>query len=83
MEGDIMKVTKYPQSCLVIEKDGKRAVIDPGSLVLPKYKASDILPIDLILITHEHQDHADPALIDQLLAAKKVPVVANASTKRC
>jgi L-ascorbate metabolism protein UlaG (beta-lactamase superfamily) len=77
-----MKVTKYPQSCLVIEKNGKRAVIDPGSLVLPKFKVDDILPIDLILITHEHEDHADPNLIDQLLADKPVPVVANASAKR-
>jgi len=75
-----MKVTKYPQSCLIIEKDGKRVVIDPGSLVSAKYSASDLLPVDLILITHEHEDHIDPKLLDELLASKKVPVIANQST---
>lgn len=75
-----MKVTKYPQSCLILEKDGKKAIIDPGSLVSAKYKVSDLLPVDLILITHEHIDHVDPQLIDELLADKKVPIVANKST---
>lgn len=77
-----MKVTKYPQSCLIVEKDGKRALIDPGSLVSAKFKALDLMPVDLILITHEHADHADPALIDDLTATKKIPVIANASTKK-
>lgn len=77
-----MKVTKYPQSCLILEKAGKRAIIDPGSLVSDKYKSGDLLPIDLILITHEHIDHIDPKLIDELLAIKKVPVIANQSTAK-
>jgi L-ascorbate metabolism protein UlaG (beta-lactamase superfamily) len=77
-----MKVTKYPQSCLVIEKDGKRLVIDPGSLVSAAYKSSDLLPVDLILITHEHIDHVDPALLDEMLATKKVPVYGNESTAK-
>jgi len=77
-----MKVTKYPQSCLLIEDNGRRLLIDPGSLVPMHFKAADLLPIDAILITHEHPDHADPELIKTLLAAKAVPVIANASTKK-
>ena len=77
-----MKVTKYPQSCLIIEKSGKRIIIDPGSFVSAKYSASDLLPADLILITHEHGDHIDPKLLDELLDDKKIPVIANESTAK-
>lgn len=76
-----MKITKYPQSCLVVEQGGKRLVIDPGSLVSAKYQAQDLLPVNAILITHEHEDHADPALV-QALAAGGAPVVANQSTAK-
>jgi L-ascorbate metabolism protein UlaG (beta-lactamase superfamily) len=77
-----MKITKYPQSCLLIEQNGKRILIDPGSLVTRKYSAKDLLPIDAILITHEHSDHADPTLINELLDLTKVPVVGNQSTAK-
>jgi L-ascorbate metabolism protein UlaG (beta-lactamase superfamily) len=77
-----MKVTKYPQSCLIIEKNGKRAIIDPGSLVSAKYGAADLLPVDLVLITHEHPDHIDPTFLNELLIDKKVPVIANQSTAK-
>lgn len=76
-----MKVTKYPQSCLVIEQSGKRLVIDPGALVSDKFSAQDLLPVDAILITHEHEDHADPDLIHDLIANRSVPVIANQSAK--
>lgn len=73
-----MKVTKYPQSCLILEENGKRLVIDPGSLVSAKYQAQDLGTVDAILITHEHPDHADPHLV-QAMAMSGVPVVANRS----
>lgn len=74
-----MKVTKYPQSCLIIEKNGKRLAIDPGSLVSAKYQAADLLPIDGIIITHEHSDHFDLELL-QTLTATPIPVIGNQST---
>lgn len=74
-----MKITKYPQSCFIIEQVGKRLVIDPGSFVSAKYQAQDLLPVDGILITHEHADHADPNLV-RALAGGKIPVIANQST---
>lgn len=77
-----MKVTKYPQSCLIIERDNKRIIIDPGSLVTGKYKATDLLPLDGILITHEHPDHADPSLITSLVGQTNIPVVANESATK-
>ena len=76
-----MKVTKYPQSCLIIERDGKRLCIDPGSLVSEKYSARDLLPLDAILITHDHQDHVDPKLLQDLVQGSDTPVIANQATK--
>ena len=76
-----MKVTKYPQSCLIIEQEGKRIVIDPGALVSGKFSARELLPLDAILITHEHEDHADPELIRELVGDSDTPVVANQSTR--
>lgn len=74
-----MKVTKYPQSCLLLEKNDKRLLIDPGALVSPKYMAKDLGPVDAILITHEHSDHADPELLKSL-TGKGIPVIGNQST---
>ncbi len=76
-----MKITKYPQSCILIEDNGQRILIDPGSLVSPDFSAELLLPIDAILITHEHVDHADPLLIQNLLKDKKVPVISNDSAQ--
>lgn len=76
-----MKITKYPQSCLIIEQQGKRLVIDPGALVSDKYTAQELSPVDAILITHEHGDHADPALIRELAGESGVPVIANQGAK--
>jgi L-ascorbate metabolism protein UlaG (beta-lactamase superfamily) len=77
-----MKVTKYPQSCLILEQDGKRILIDPGSFVSQKYKASDLGSVDGILITHEHQDHVDPELLKEIVGDSSIPVVANQSSAK-
>ncbi len=52
-----MKIKKYPQSCLMIETNNKKILVDAGSLkyqdkFLDKWKNADI-----ILITHKHSDH--------------------------
>lgn len=76
-----MKITKYPQSCLIIEDQGKRLAIDPGSFVKDKYPPTALLPLDGILITHEHVDHADPEFLRALVAAQPgLSVVANQGT---
>lgn len=73
-----MKITKYPQSCLLLEKSGRRVLIDPGNFVAKKYKAEDFLPLDGVLVTHEHADHADKGLLRAFKEAG-VRVVVNAS----
>jgi L-ascorbate metabolism protein UlaG (beta-lactamase superfamily) len=78
-----MKVTKYPQSCLLLEKEGSRIIIDPGAFVEGGGFAADSFgDVDGILITHEHQDHADVGLIQRLKGDRDIPVVGNESTKK-
>lgn len=72
-----MKITKYGHCCLLIEEDGLRILIDPGSYsTLPDGLDS----IDLVLVTHEHQDHLH---VDSLKAVLKgnpeVKVITNKS----
>jgi Predicted Zn-dependent hydrolases of the beta-lactamase fold len=52
-----MKITKYPQSCLFIETNNIKILVDAGGL---KYKDEyfDVWKdADLILLTHKHGDH--------------------------
>lgn len=74
-----MRITKYPQSCLLLEKDDKRLLIDPGNFAAAKYAAEDFLPLDGVLVTHEHADHADIGLLGALADAG-VKIVTNKST---
>jgi L-ascorbate metabolism protein UlaG (beta-lactamase superfamily) len=76
-----MKITKYPQSCLIVEKDGKRLLIDPGVFVANAFSADQLGPVDAILITHEHPDHANPELIMAVVKDADIPVIANQGTK--
>lgn len=60
-----MKITRYPQSCLLIEKSGRRIVIDPGLPFSNKYDHGDLGTVAAVFYTHEHGDHCDPALIEK------------------
>ena len=72
-----MKITKYPQSCVVIEKEGNKLLFDPGFFVAQKYSADIFNDISAIILTHRHSDHVDENFISEILNLKKVPVIAN------
>ena len=73
-----MKVTKYPQSCPVIEVPGTGTLlIDPGFPASARYELEDLLPVDAVLATHQHPDHLDRAWATDLLD-RGLQVVANA-----
>ncbi|MDD3187481.1 MAG: MBL fold metallo-hydrolase [Bacilli bacterium] len=62
-----MKIAKYNQSCLLIETNNKRILIDPGVIgyydgLLNKWKN-----IDIILVTHKHQDHCNKEAIEEII----------------
>lgn len=57
-----MRITKLVHSCLLVEKDGKKALVDPGSYSWKSGIISDqsiLRDIDYVLITHIHPDHLD------------------------
>lgn len=61
-----MKITKLPQSCLLIETKEKKILVDPGKL---KYKDEyfDIWNnADIILITHKHADHCNTEILEKI-----------------
>lgn len=49
-----MKITKLGHCCLLIEEKGLRILTDPGAY---SEGQNELKNIDVILITHEHQDH--------------------------
>lgn len=71
-----MKVKKFPQSHLLLEKNGKTLIIDPGYLTFEKgFKVSDFQGADLYLITHQHEDHLGSETIKEIAGDK--PVLGN------
>lgn len=61
-----MKVTKYEQSCLLIEEGETRILIDPGTPFTQNHDISELGKLDAVLITHEHADHFDQNLCEKL-----------------
>ncbi|MEU6402513.1 MBL fold metallo-hydrolase [Streptomyces sp. NPDC046985] len=50
-----MRFTKKSHSCIALEKDGRRLVVDPGNFS----EEDAAVGAEAILITHEHADHFD------------------------
>lgn len=59
-----MRLTKYGHSCLLIEDQGGRLVVDPGAF---SRRAEGCVGIDAILVTHEHPDHLDAEIVRTLV----------------
>ncbi|MEV6344423.1 MBL fold metallo-hydrolase [Actinoplanes sp. NPDC051851] len=60
-----MDLIKFGHACVVLEKDGRRLVVDPGGLTPEDAFAG----ADAVLITHEHFDHFSGAKLVAALAA--------------
>ncbi len=59
-----MNITKFGHCCLLIEVRGVRILTDPGNYnVTPEVEG-----VDVILITHEHQDHLHVESLQAILA---------------
>jgi L-ascorbate metabolism protein UlaG (beta-lactamase superfamily) len=71
-----MRLTKHGHSCVALEKDGRRIVIDPGVLTAEDAVAG----AEAILITHEHADHfVEQVVRDACERDPRVTVYANAA----
>lgn len=60
-----MKITKYAQSCLLVEVDGVKILTDIGSY---SETVPDVTGLSAVLITHEHQDHFDVPKLQEVQA---------------
>ena len=61
-----MQITHLGHSCLLLEYDGARVLVDPGVF------SSDfdfVEGLDAVLVTHQHPDHLDVERLPGLLAA--------------
>lgn len=68
-----MVIKKYPQSNLVLAKNGKKICIDPGNFTFQMgFSIGEFKDIDAFLITHQHADHMDPENIKQIVRDKLV-----------
>lgn len=61
-----MKITKYEHACVVIEDQGKKLVIDPGSWT---EDFGGVENIAALVITHVHMDHFNPENIAAIVQA--------------
>lgn len=66
-----MKITKFGHCCLLIEVDGVRILTDPGNY----NETPMVADIDVILITHEHQDHCHIESLSIILAKNPGAIV--------
>ncbi len=75
-----MKITRYFQSCLLIELDKARILIDPSGLEADNIDKFG--KIDAVFYTHEHSDHFDANLAKTFDDQRKVSLYANDSTAK-
>lgn len=61
-----MKITKFPQSCLLIDTKDKKILIDPGNLKYEEEYFDIWNSADIILITHKHKDHCNSEVLEKL-----------------
>jgi len=70
-----MKITKYPQSAILLEIEDKRILIDPGKYCYDEsFKPNNWEKIDILLLTHGHKDHCLPEAVEIIFKNNK-PVI--------
>lgn len=67
-----MKLTRFGQSCILIETNNKRILIDPGSLLYNQSLLKEHwVDIDVLFVTHKHGDHCDVEAINKIIKNPK------------
>lgn len=61
-----MKIIKYPQSCIVVETNGVKILVDPSSVKFEERFIEEWKTVDAILITHRHSDHINADVLSKL-----------------
>lgn len=61
-----MKITKFPQSCLLIETKEMKILVDPGTIKYKEEYFNVWNSVDVILITHKHSDHCNTEVLEKI-----------------
>ena len=74
-----MKITKYAQSCFLLETDKLRILIDPGNLCYSdSFKPKDFGKVDVLLLTHTHNDHCFSEAVKEIKENNPdMPIIGN------
>ncbi|MEN3609809.1 MBL fold metallo-hydrolase [Plantactinospora sp. ZYX-F-223] len=77
-----MRIAKYLHSCLLVEQDGVRLLIDPGrfSFAEGRVDPADFGRLDAVALTHHHPDHADPAALVEIVRRTGARLLGNQET---
>ncbi len=67
-----MKVTKYAQSCILIQTSTSKILVDPGHLLLDETAINAWMHPDFILITHKHGDHFHEESVKRIITPKTI-----------
>jgi len=71
-----MNITKFGHSCLFVEEQELRIIVDPGTYSTMQNGLHDI---DVLIITHEHEDHCDINSVAAIV--KNNPKIRSSRTK--
>lgn len=74
-----MKITKFPESCLLIETKNKKILVDPGILKYKEEYFNIWSESDIILITHKHSDHCNVEVLEKL--GKNIKIYSSSEVK--
>lgn len=63
-----MRITHLGHSCLLVEVDGARLLLDPGTF---STGFEELTGLDAVVVTHQHADHVDVEKLPVLLEANE------------
>ena len=67
-----MKITRFAQSCILIETNNKKILIDPGYIQYNEFLPNnEWANIDVLLVTHKHGDHCHVDAIQEIVKSPK------------
>ncbi len=61
-----LSVAKFEHSCFYLAKDGRGILFDPVEYLA---KLPELTGIEAVIITHQHGDHFQPAVLEKIRAA--------------
>jgi len=65
-----MRLTKYGQSCVLIEEGRTKILIDPGTYLVTEEIIKAWRKADFVLVTHKHSDHFDETSMKRIISSK-------------